>query len=239
MNGSTNPAPCPITPELLADLQAGLLDDATAARLRRRVRSDPAAADMMAALGRVRRDVATLGADAESAPPVPPEVSARLVAALRAGTSAGARWRRPAAVVGACAVLAGIGVGVTMLVGDPGPMRSSRASLGQITVSPPPTGSGLSLPEPQILGLLSTRPDLGPLADPQRRSECLFALGYPPGVSVLGARQLDVDGRRGVLVLLPGDTLDAIVGVVVAPECGAQHTEPITATVVTRPAHRP
>ncbi|AMC53221.1 anti-sigma-M factor RsmA [Mycobacterium tuberculosis variant bovis BCG] len=53
----------PLTVELLADLQAGLLDDATAARIRSRVRSDPQAQQILRALNRVRRDVAAMGAD--------------------------------------------------------------------------------------------------------------------------------------------------------------------------------
>ncbi len=60
----------PLTVEALADLQAGLLDDDTAARLRKRVRADPDAQQTMAAFNRVRRDVAALGADASSAPDV-------------------------------------------------------------------------------------------------------------------------------------------------------------------------
>ena len=47
--------PGPITPELLADLLAGLLDGAAAATLRERIRTDPDAAAMLAALDRVRR----------------------------------------------------------------------------------------------------------------------------------------------------------------------------------------
>lgn len=50
----------PLTVELLADLQAGLLDDATAARIRSRVRSDPQAQQILRALNRVRRDVAAM-----------------------------------------------------------------------------------------------------------------------------------------------------------------------------------
>lgn len=42
----------PLTVELLADLQAGLLDDATAARIRSRVRSDPQAQQILRALNR-------------------------------------------------------------------------------------------------------------------------------------------------------------------------------------------
>ena len=78
----------PVTPELLADLQAGLLDDDTAAAVRRRVRADPEAAHALAALDTVRRELGRLGAELESdsasAPEVPAEVTARIGAALRA-----------------------------------------------------------------------------------------------------------------------------------------------------------
>ena len=90
MNGSTPRVPSdgPIPADLLADLQAGLLDDATAAEVRRRVRTDPVAGpearSTLAALDRVRRDLRELGADSQSAPPVPAEVSARLSDVLRA-----------------------------------------------------------------------------------------------------------------------------------------------------------
>jgi anti-sigma factor RsiW len=74
----------PITPELLADLQAGALDAETAARLWRRLRTDPAAAATLAALDRVRRDLAHLGGDDASAAGVPAAVTAGVTAALRA-----------------------------------------------------------------------------------------------------------------------------------------------------------
>ncbi|MGB9226695.1 MAG: hypothetical protein WCB80_26345, partial [Mycobacterium sp.] len=60
----------PLTVELLADLQAGLLDDDAAARVRKQVRTDPHAQDMLRALNQVRRDVAAVGgAPAPDAPP--------------------------------------------------------------------------------------------------------------------------------------------------------------------------
>lgn len=64
----------PLTVELLADLQAGLLDDATAARIRSRVRSDPQAQQILRALNRVRRDVAAMGADPAWGPAARPAV---------------------------------------------------------------------------------------------------------------------------------------------------------------------
>src|SRR6516164_1911614 len=75
-------ADAPLTVELLADLQAGLLDDDSAARVRKRVRDDPGAQAILRVLNQVRCDVATLGADPTSAPDVPPEVTARVTAAL-------------------------------------------------------------------------------------------------------------------------------------------------------------
>jgi anti-sigma factor RsiW len=73
----------PVTVGLLADLQAGLLDDRTAARLRRRVRTDPAVKAQLAALDRVRRNLSALGVDSESAPNVSADVTATICKALR------------------------------------------------------------------------------------------------------------------------------------------------------------
>src|SRR6201998_4279866 len=84
----------PLTVEPLADLQAGLLDDDSAARARKRVREDPRAEQILRALNQVRRDLAAMGADPTSAPEVPPQVTARISAALR---SAGETRKRPGA----------------------------------------------------------------------------------------------------------------------------------------------
>src|ERR1700752_3677039 len=79
---ATDGAP-PLTVELLADLQAGLLDDDAAARVRKRVRQDPQAEHILRALHQVRRDIAALGAEPTPAPDAPPQVTARILAALR------------------------------------------------------------------------------------------------------------------------------------------------------------
>jgi hypothetical protein len=242
MSGSMHPAPSdePITPDRLAQLQAGLLDDATAARLRHRVRTEPEAAAMLAALDRVRRDVADLAEDAQSAPPVPHHVTARLTSALRAAPAPEhalrpgvRRLRRGAAVAGVCAALLAAGIGSTMLLRPDPPSPARTARFEQITVSRQEPSVDLS--EPQLLGLLSARPDLGPLSDPDRRAQCLAALGYPPGIKVLGGRPVDVAGRRGVLILLPSDVPGSVVGLVVAPECDAAHAGLLADTMVKHP----
>src|SRR5262245_44660022 len=107
MDAAENDPKLPLTADLLAELQAGLLDDATAARVRKQIRDDPAAADALRSLNQVRDDVA--GLLASPAPPVPPEVPARVAARLRsAGAAHSARppirpGRVIAAVVGLCA----------------------------------------------------------------------------------------------------------------------------------------
>jgi hypothetical protein len=246
------PASAPPPLSLLADLQAGLLDDSAAARLRHRARTDPVVAGQLAALDRVRREMADLGTDSASAPDIPAEVTARIGAALRAEPPPGNRvvgltgqrtshsvhgptfrWRTAAAVAGIVAAVAAIGVGTMVLLrDDPAGMPTAGPTASFITMSPPP-GSGPVTNE-EILALLTRPPDLGPLADPQRRASCLAALGYSTRSSVLGARPLDVNGRPGVLLLLPGDMPRRINAVVVAPNCSAADTGLLASTVINR-----
>jgi hypothetical protein len=240
MDNSAGREPEPITPESLADLQAGLLDDATAAALRQRIRSDPEAAQMLAALDRVRSDLAGLGADGASAPDVPAEVTARIGAALRAqyaGPTHAVRhtphWQLIGLVVGVGAAVVGVVIGVLMLMRDPSPSFSAGPTAKSITVSRP--APVLPLSNPQIVGLLSQRPDYGSLADPQLRASCLSGLGYSATTQVLGARPVDMQGRPGLLMVLPADTPGMVLALVVAPDCNSAHTGLIADTLVTRP----
>jgi hypothetical protein len=89
--------------------------------------------------------------------------------------------------------------------------------------------------DPEVLDLLRRPPDLGPLADPQRRASCLSGLGYPTSASVLGARPLAVGARPGVLVLLPGEAPRAVNAVVVGLNCSSADTGLLAERVVIRP----
>jgi hypothetical protein len=232
----------PIMPESLADLQAGLLDDAAAAALRERVRTDPDAAAMLAALDRIRGDLADLGTDEPSAPDVPAEVTARVGAALQAAPPPRRpahsfrhtpRWQMVGVVAGIGAAAIGIVLGLMMLVRAPAPSFPAGPTAKSITVSRP--ASDLPLSAPQIAGLLSRSPDYGALADPQRRASCLSALGYPPATAVLGAGPVDMHGRPAVLILLPADTPKTVRALIVEPDCNAAHTGLLASTVVSRP----
>ena len=122
-----------------------------------------------AVVERVRRDLAALGSDEASAPDVPPDVTARVISALRAepahSVTAAAAATAPGIglVVGLGAALAGVVVGASMLARDPAPTLSFGPTAQQITVSRP--AAAIPLPVPQIVALLSQAPDYGPLSD--------------------------------------------------------------------------
>jgi hypothetical protein len=227
------------------------LDDADAAAVRRRIRDDPDTALRLGALDRVRRDLAHLGTDSGSAPEVPAHVTARVHDALRqeppthrvvaphgadaahAARGPGPRLRIVAAAIGIGAALAAAGIGTAMLQHAPAHVPTTVPTAERITVSKP--SDGIPLTDSRILDLLGQPPDLGPLADPQRRASCLSGLGYPTAAPVLGARPVAVGGSSGVLVLLAGDVPRTVNAVVVALNCSSVDTGLLAERVVTRP----
>lgn len=238
----------PLTVELLADLQAGILDDEAAARVRSQVRADPHAADLLGALNRVRRDVAAVGADPGAPPDPPPQVTGRISAALRSAepVSSGATGpadhsarphlrptRTVAAAAGVCAVLAAIGFGTVALLHAPQPAPDTPGDVEHITVSTPPMEIPLS--QPDILGLLDRTPDFGALSDPARRASCLSGLGYPASTKVLGARPVEINARPGIVLVIPGDSPHILAVFAVSPNCSAADTGLLANTQVPRP----
>jgi hypothetical protein len=192
-----------------------------------------------AVVERVRRDLADLASDEASAPEVPPAVTERVITALAAQPTHSiqrprlSRLQLFGLIVGLGAALVGAVTGVVMLTRDTAPTWSGGPTAEFITVSQ--QASGMPLTDDQIVALLSRAPDYGPLADPQRRASCLDGLGYSAATKLLGARPLDMAGRPAVLMLLPGDAPDAVVAMVVEPNCNAAHTGLLADTVVTRP----
>ena len=228
----------PLTVDSLADLQAGLHDDNTAARLRNKVRNDPDAQQTVDALNRVRGDVAALSSDGSSAPEVDPAVINRIGAALRAqhavrrgGLPRSARLA--VALTGLTAVAVAAWLGTRALITTPASTTSRPTTIEHITVSRPPQTIPLS--DQQILALVGHEPDFGPLTDPRRRASCLSGLGYPANARVLGARPIDIAGHPAVLLLLPGDAPAAVKAVAVAPTCSAANTGLSADRIVTRP----
>jgi len=228
----------PLTVETLADLQAGLLDDDTAAQLRKKIRADPIAQQNMDALNRIRREVGALVADPSSAPDVDAGIVDRIGGTLRAQhTVERGGLPRPArlavAAAGLIAVAVAIWLGTRALVKTPDSTPSRPTTIEHITVSRPPVTIPLS--DQQILALLDDRADLGALTDPHRRASCLAGLGYPADARVLGARPIEIAGRPAVLLLLPADAPGAISALAVAPTCSSVDTGLSADRIVHRP----
>ena len=138
--------------------------------------------------------------------------------------------RLVAAVVGAAAVLAAVGIGTTALLRSSSTATSPRTTANTITVTP-----RVPLSDRELAALVGRNPDFGPLADPKRRAACLTGLGYPGSLQVLGAEQTQVEGRPAVLLVLPGDRDTELVAIAVAPNCSAVSTGLIAETTVRRP----
>jgi hypothetical protein len=228
----------PLTVDSLADLQAGLLDDDTAARLRKLVRTDADVQQTMDALNRVRGDVAALSSDGSSAPEVDPAVVNRIGAALRAQHavrrgSLPRSARLAVALTGLTAVAVAAWLGTRALITAPAPTTSRPTTIEHITVSRPPQTIPLS--DQQILALVDHEPDFGPLTDPRRRASCLSGLGYPANARVLGARPIDIAGHPAILLVLPGDAPGDVKALAVAPTCSAANTGLSADRIVTRP----
>lgn len=144
------------------------------------------------------------------------------------------RLNRIGAYAGGAAALIAIGLGTVALIRLPGDTSSSPRSLDAITVASEPTAV-LPLSETEILELLDRRPEYGPLADAARRTGCLAGLGYPASTRVLGAREVEVNGHPGVVLVLPGTSAGTIVALAVAPNCSSADTGLLADTTVRRP----
>jgi hypothetical protein len=237
-----------VTLEQLAQLQAGILDDATAARLRRQIRDDPELARRFAALDQVRADLA--GLDAEPAPQVPSDVTERISAALRAAAApppraaasgrpihasgAPVRWRRVGALVGLGALAVAAVMGTVMVLNDSEqPPATGTGPTAEYLKTP--RHAGMPLADQKILGLLHQPLNLGPLAEPQRTASCLQGLGYSTGTPVLGATTLGADGSPQVLLLLPAIDPKSLMALLVGSNCGAGDAGLLADALLTRP----
>ncbi|MBX7433727.1 hypothetical protein JDV09_16650 [Mycobacterium sp. Y57] len=200
--------------------------------MRRHARSDPDAARTLAGLAAVRRELARLGSDADSAPEVPAAVTARVAEALRTAPPVGGhRVARPALtrpqraglILGILALAAASIVGVWTLTRSDGPRYPAGPTASTITV-PDTAAPEFPVSVDDLRRTLTVAPALGALEDPQRLASCLVGLGYPATTAVLGGDQRRLSGRDAVLLLLPGDTPDRFVAVLVEPGCSAAHT---------------
>jgi hypothetical protein len=152
------------------------------------------------------------------------------VAILRSADAARTRTRYVVTAVGVGAALVAVGVGTVMLL-RPG---AQPAGTGTTAAVVNPTDR-FPLSEPQLVALLNAPPDLGPLADPRRRTACLAALGYPASTTVLGATPATFRGQPAVVLLVPGDAPRVVSALAVRPNCSSVDTGLLADTTLNGP----
>lgn len=229
--------------ELLADLDAGLLPTDRAAAVRRDALADPRAAAVLGALTATRADLAAL-----PTPPVPAHLARRWTAAAAGppppavpGPGAAAHVTAPGIrgtgpvhhTVRDTGPARGPGPGAGLR--GPGRPRPRTVHLGALAAAVLALVTGLlnartgGPPEVGRVELASVArstvglTDLGELADPLRRDACLRSAGVTgtatPDTTVLGGRQVRLDGTPGVLLVLSTGELGRFRVLVVTPSC--------------------
>lgn len=156
------------------------------------------------------------------------DIRGHTVTGTRGGRAAHAARPAIRPVRAAIAALPILGVAGALAVGhSAGPTAGTPPSARLITTTP-----RVPLPVADLAALTTRRPDFGRLADP---AACLRRLGYPATLPVLGARSVLVAGRPAVVLVLPGQRADEIVGVTVGEDCGETRARVIADTTVRRP----
>lgn len=229
--------------DLLADLHAGVLDQATADELNRQLDTDPEARAAFDALDAVGRDLADL-------PPltIPDDVSTRIDAALAdevrawststsatpdsvedAGAQvhsfAEARQRRRrfgwgAGLLTTAAAVAAVVVASTTLLNTgtgqeaTGPSSVPSSASSALTLR----GETVMLSPQQLTGALKAE-EYGALSDPRQLLGCLQANGISSG-KPMGAQKITFNGRPGELLILPTGQLGQFRLLAVGTDCG-------------------
>jgi hypothetical protein len=216
--------------DVLADLHAGALDTAVAQRLWPRVRQDPDARAVLAALDTTRAELAALATS--PAPPMPAHLATRLDAALAAEAGARvapvldlarARKKRNQRVGWVAGVLVAAAAAAAAVISIPHSTTGGRPS----AVGAPVT----SLNSATLTAALG-RSDYGPLADPARRAACLAANQQDPNQTPAGAMQVTLAGKPGVLLVLTTGKLAQYRLLVVGPDCAAGNPDRLAEAVV-------
>ncbi|MGX7730365.1 hypothetical protein ACWPOB_13995 [Rhodococcus sp. 2H158] len=219
----------PYSADLLADLHAGVLDDDLAAGLWPAVRRDPDAMAVIAALDSVGRRLRALGAaeDVES-PPIPPEVAARIDAALAADAAARRRrrWLLAAAGTGAAAAVA---IGFAVTAHGAGRPDAAAPMAAPAAAAPASAAPGADVLDPATWRAMIGTSDTGPLSDHAVLRECLEANGIDESRPLLGSRTIRFDGREAVALVLGDAASPRLTALVVGTGCGA--SDPATLVI--------
>ncbi len=222
----TEPLPvAPYSPDLLADLHAGVLDESVSEKLWPLVRQNPRAMEIISALDALSDRLGSLGSDFSSGEPMPPDVAERIDRALMTeqesslADKAGPHSRRWAytgiGIAAAAAIVASLSV---LLFARPGEPNDPD------TVAAPEYPPSLVLDSSDLNSAdirdLFGQQDPTELKDAGNLPECLVANGFDPQEILLAATPVKVDGRAATLLVVPRFPIDGMTVLVVGSDCG-------------------
>lgn len=225
----------PLSVDVLADLQAGVLDEHEAAELWPRVNADPEARAILDALAATTADLSGLAA--EPAPPMPAHVAERIEFAITREAEArggnvvsldAARKRRnrrvgmgagflTAAAAAIAAVMIAVPSGDNELDGNvaaPTPTTQAEAPTG--TETPNFDSGNMNAAIGQIEGLR----DFGALENEERFNACIEAGGMDPAVRPEGIGPAKIDGKDAVIALYTTGKLAQFRLIALSADCG-------------------
>jgi len=233
----------PWSVDVLADLHAGVLDEAQAAELWPLVNADPDARAILDALDATRADLASL-ADAP-VEPMPAQFAARLDAALAAEAAsrpaatfpgaapqqarpgdaqvvdfAAARRRRNQRLgwgAGILTAAAAAVVAVAVLV--PGAKQDRPPNVAAPAPTGPSVGSDGSGAQALLGKTLGVR-DFGPLQTEQRLDQCITAYGLDTKIRPVGVRPINVEGKSAILTTFTTGKLAQYRLIAFGADCG-------------------
>lgn len=240
----------PWSVDVLADLHAGVLEDAQAAELWPLVDSDPEARAILDALDATQSDLAALAA--APAPPMPAEFAARLDAALAAEAAAAFPQATQPSARGATQAPRQAGSGDAQVVDlaaarrrrnkrlgwAAGVLTAAAAAVVAVTVALPSTSQqsgtpNVAAPAPTgptvgsdgngaqaLIGKGLGVRDFGPLQTEDRLDACVAAAGLDPKVRPEGIRPVNVGGKAGVMIILTTGKLAQFRLVAFGADCG-------------------
>ncbi len=230
----------PWSVDVLADLHAGVLDEAEAAQLWPLVNADPDARAILDALDATRADLASLS----DAPvePMPAEFAARLDAALAAEAATFRATTRPPAPApqqtaqvtdlaaarrrrnqrlgwGAGILTAAAAAVVAVAVVVPSAKQDSTPNVAAPPPSGPSVGSDGNGAQALLGKTLGVR-DFGPLQTEQRLDQCISAYGLDTKIRPVGVRPVNVEGKSAILTTFTTGKLAQYRLIAFGAECG-------------------
>jgi hypothetical protein len=229
------PSGPPWSVDLLADLHAGALDDQTTRELWPRVNADPEARAVIEALDVIKVELGQLGT--APAAPMPAHFAAQLDAALEAELFRSAPRQAPAPAVAPVVNLADARRRRNRMMAWGAGVLTAAAAAVAVTVAVLPgssnqtPGSAVAGDKPPLsvegdnlsaaIGGVNNERDYGPLKDQAGLDECIKANGLDPAkAQTVGVRQVTLDGKPGVFVLLTTGQAGQFRLLIVGPDCG-------------------